>query len=67
MILKNEYDSILLCSDGLYNNMNNDQMRDILLTSERLEQKVDTLLAVANSNGGSDNMAISLWEKIKND
>ena len=47
--------------------MNNDQMRDILLTSERLEQKVDTLLAVANSNGGSDNMAISLWEKIKND
>ena len=67
VILKNEYDSILLCSDGLYNNMNNDQMRDILLTSERLEQKVDTLLAVANSNGGSDNMAISLWEKIKND
>ena len=38
-----------------------------MTTKERLEQKVDTLIAVANSNGGSDNMAISLWEKIKND
>ena len=66
-ILKNNFDSILLCSDGLYNNMNDRQIADILKTNERLEQKVDTLIAVANSNGGSDNMAISLWEKIKND
>ena len=66
-ILKNEFDSILLCSDGLYNNMNDREMSDILKTNERLEQKVDTLIAVANSNGGSDNMAISLWERIKND
>lgn len=66
-IIKNDFDSILLCSDGLYNNMNDAQISDILKTNERLEQKVDTLIAVANSNGGSDNMAISLWEKIKND
>lgn len=64
---KNDFDSILLCSDGLYNNMNDGQIADILKTNERLEQKVDTLIAVANSNGGSDNMAISLWERIKND
>lgn len=66
-IIKNDFDSIMLCSDGLYNNMNDRQIADILATNERLEQKVDTLIAVANSNGGSDNMAISLWEKIKND
>lgn len=67
VIVKNDFDSIFLCSDGVYNNMNDRQIADILLTKERLEQKVDTLIAVANSNGGSDNMAISLWEKIKND
>lgn len=67
IVVKNTFDSIILCSDGLYNNMNDNQIRDILSTEERIEQKVDTLIAVANSNGGSDNMAISLWEKIKND
>ena len=66
-ISKNDFDSILLCSDGLYNNLNDSSMAEILKTNERLEQKVDTLIAVANSNGGSDNMAISLWERIKND
>ena len=66
-IFKNEFSSIMLCSDGLYNNMNDTQIADILRTNERLEQKVDTLIAVANSNGGSDNMGISLWEKIRND
>ena len=67
IVLNNTYDSIFLCSDGLYNNMSNQEIADILRTNERLEQKVDTLIAVANSNGGSDNMAISLWERIKND
>lgn len=67
LVLKNDFDSIMLCSDGLYNNMNDHQIAEIIKTNERLEQKIDTLIAVANSNGGSDNMAISLWEKIKND
>ena len=62
---KNEFDGILLCSDGVYNNLNNQQISEIIQTNERLDQKVDTLIAVANSNGGSDNMAISYWEKMK--
>lgn len=65
--LKNTYQSIFLCSDGLYNNMKDKEIADILRTNERVDQKVDTLIAVANANGGSDNMAISFWERINND
>ena len=54
--------SILLCSDGLYNNISEQEMHAILLTEERPEQKVETLIKVANSNGGSDNIAVAYWE-----
>lgn len=59
--------SILLCSDGLYNNISEKEMHAILTTEERPEQKVETLIKVANNNGGSDNIAIAYWEVIKND
>ncbi|MFA5480941.1 MAG: Stp1/IreP family PP2C-type Ser/Thr phosphatase [Bacilli bacterium] len=59
--------SIILCSDGLYNNISEKEMHAILTTEERPEQKVDTLIKVANSNGGSDNIAIAYWEVIKDD
>lgn len=59
--------SILLCSDGLYNNISEQEMQAILSTEERPEQKVETLIKVANSNGGSDNIAVAYWEVIKND
>ncbi len=42
-------------------------MHAILTTEERPEQKVETLIKVANNNGGSDNIAIAYWEVIKND
>jgi len=62
---KNDFDAILLCSDGVYNNVSDSVIQNILSNSERIEQKVDTIIGVAKSNGGSDNMAIAYWEKIK--
>ncbi|MFA5421208.1 MAG: Stp1/IreP family PP2C-type Ser/Thr phosphatase [Bacilli bacterium] len=59
--------SILLCSDGLYNNISEKEIHAILSTEERPEQKVETLIKVANSNGGSDNIAVAYWEVISND
>ncbi len=59
--------SILLCSDGLYNNISEKELHAILTTEERPEQKVETLIKVANNNGGSDNIAIAYWEVSKND
>ena len=60
-------ESVLCCSDGLYNQVPLDEIANILSTDERCDQKVDSLVAIANSNGGSDNIAIALWECISND
>ncbi len=57
---------ILLCSDGLYNNASEAEIHAALSTNERIELKVDTLISIANSNGGSDNIAVAYWESIEN-
>ena len=56
--------SSLLCSDGLYNNLPEPEIRAILSTDERPDQKVLSLIAEANGNGGSDNIAIAYWEAL---
>jgi len=55
-------ETILLCSDGLYNNVSEGEIRAILSTDERPDQKVNSLIAEANANGGSDNIAVAIWE-----
>ena len=66
-VYQNLKNPILLCSDGVYNNATDAEIHSALRTNERIEQKIDSLIAIANSNGGSDNMAISYWEAIEND
>lgn len=56
---------ILLCSDGMYNNISEKEAFTVLATSDSVNQKCDTLIDVANSNGGSDNIAVALWEASK--
>ena len=53
---------VMLCSDGLYNNVSFDDMSAILKGNDAVEQKVNELIAVGNKNGGSDNIAVVLWE-----
>ncbi len=60
-------ETILLCSDGLYNNLETKEIANILSTDERTDQKVISLISVANHEGGSDNIGIALWECINND
>lgn len=60
-------EAIMLCSDGLYNNISDKEMHAILLSDERPDLKVDTLIDVANRNGGSDNIAIAYFERIYNE
>ncbi len=62
-----EGETILLCSDGLYNNVSEPEIRAILSTDERVDQKVSSLISDANANGGSDNIAIALWEASHDD
>lgn len=66
-IVKNLRKTVLLCSDGLYNNASDKQIYSALNSEERLEQKISTLIGIAKANGGTDNIAVSLWEPYKND
>ena len=66
-VFKNDKSTIMLCSDGLYNNASEKQIFSALDSVERLDIKINTLIGIANANGGSDNIAISIWEPYKHD
>lgn len=55
-------DTILVCSDGLYNNVAEKDILTVLRGTDSPDQKVNELVSLANKNGGSDNIAIVIWE-----
>lgn len=55
-------ETLLVCSDGLYNNVPDLEIGNILRNDDSTEQKVNELISLANANGGSDNIASVLWE-----
>ena len=50
-------DKFLLCSDGLSNLIDNDEIRDALVQTE-LDQVPEMLIQLANSRGGDDNITV---------
>lgn len=54
--------TILVCSDGLYNNISDLDIESIIRGEDTIEEKINELISLANCNGGSDNIAIVLWE-----
>lgn len=61
-VIENRAETLLLCSDGLYNNASEKEMLSALTSQERVDQKINTLIGIAKSHGGTDNIGISLWE-----
>ena len=55
-------DQILLCSDGLYNPVDDATISQILGETSSLQQKVERLIDCANRNGGPDNITAVLLE-----
>ena len=55
-------EKLILCSDGLYNNVPEKDIASILRGNESPERKCKQLIAFGNNNGGSDNMAVVIWE-----
>ena len=60
-------ETILLCSDGLYNNLSEAEIKAVLATDDRSDEKAGYLIGEANANGGSDNIAVALWEALSHD
>ena len=60
--------TILMCSDGLSNMVEDSKMEEIILNSdEDINWKGETLIREANNNGGKDNIAIVLVEPFTNE
>ena len=55
-------DNYLICSDGLYNMVEDDQIKKILDEDISLKDKADKLIDEANDNGGFDNISVILLE-----
>lgn len=54
-----DIDSILLCSDGLTNMLDNEQIEKVLLSDLDIEDKVIKLIRKSNNRGGNDNISIA--------
>lgn len=51
---------ILMCSDGLTNMLEDEEILRILQGEQDIEEKAKALVAAANDNGGKDNIAVVL-------
>lgn len=54
---------LLLCSDGLSNEVSAEEMEEILRSDVSLKEKADLLLLRANERGGKDNITLALCEQ----
>ncbi|HEV2178133.1 MAG TPA: protein phosphatase 2C domain-containing protein [Candidatus Sulfopaludibacter sp.] len=55
-------DQVLLCSDGLYNQVKPAEMLGIAGRAESLARKAASLIQAANASGGADNITVVLAE-----
>ncbi len=60
-------DTILLCSDGLTNMVDDEQIKRIILGQRDIVEKAERLILAANENGGSDNITVVLAEPFEDE
>ncbi|MBP9996165.1 MAG: Stp1/IreP family PP2C-type Ser/Thr phosphatase [Lachnospiraceae bacterium] len=58
----NRDDIVLMCSDGLTNMIEDEEIRMILEGQRDIVEKAESLVNAANNNGGKDNIAVVLIE-----
>ena len=63
-ILEYHGEAVFICSDGLYNNVREKDILNVLEMKIPTSDKVQSLISLANFNGGSDNITIALWETL---
>ena len=57
-----EGDTVLMCSDGLTNMLEDEEIRMIISGARDLVEKAERLVEAANANGGRDNISVILIE-----
>ncbi len=56
------YKSILLCSDGLYNMVSDEEIQATMTSSLPAMEKARELIKKALNAGGNDNVAVAIWD-----
>lgn len=60
-------ETVLLCSDGLVNYVEDEEIKDIVLNNIDLNAMTEQLVDSANSRGGKDNITVIILKKEKKD
>jgi protein phosphatase len=63
-VIPYEGQRLLVCSDGLYNNVSFTEIASLMATSDTPQQKVESFISLANAQGGTDNIAVGIWEPV---
>lgn len=62
--VETDIDGIFLCSDGLTNMLDEEQINKVLLSDLSIEDKVNKLIIKSNNRGGTDNISIAYLTKV---
>ncbi len=54
----NDLDTLVLCSDGLSNKVQGDEIKNLIDRSESLKEACEALIGIANERGGEDNITV---------
>lgn len=60
-------EKILLCSDGLTNFVEDEEIKDYINSADSLQEGAQRLIDLANERGGRDNITVVVLEKESND
>lgn len=63
-VVEREVDAILLCSDGLTNMLDKEQIEHVIDEDLTPEEKVRKLIHKSNNRGGNDNISIAYLRKV---
>ena len=66
-IVLQENEKVLLCSDGLTNMVEDDEIKDIVMQKEFVNRICDQLIERANYYGGKDNIGVVVIEQTLNE
>lgn len=60
--VENDVDGVFLCSDGLTNMLDNEQIEKVLKEDLTIEEKLIKLIYKCNNRGGNDNISVAYLE-----
>ena len=60
-------DTVLLCTDGLTNMIDDEDIKRIVLGQRDIVEKAEKLVETANENGGKDNITVVLIEPFSDE